>query len=59
MTFITYLFIMQLEAKSYNQIIIGNLRKKKQVNIYIIKTTKARLSLIKVSVPDHVAIKQC
>ncbi len=47
---------MQLKAKSYNQIIIGNLRKKKKVNSYTIKTTKARLSLIKVSVPDHVAI---
>ncbi len=48
---------MQLKAKSYNQIIIGNLRKKKKVKLH--KTTKAGLSLIKVSVPDHVAVYQC
>jgi len=41
MPFITYLFIVQFKPKSYNQIIIGNLREEKQ----LVKNTKARFDL--------------
>lgn len=43
MTFITYLFIVQLKAKSYNQIIIGNLREEKH---YVLLVKILKLGLV-------------